>query len=77
LVVQWRQHNWKLSYVQMIWESRGRSLSTGQMTHSGQKEEGAEKNQLSAPSLSLPKGGGAIRGIGENSLPTQSPALAL
>jgi hypothetical protein len=40
-------------------------MSTGQMTNSGQKEEVAEKNQLSAPSISLPKGGGAIRGIGE------------
>jgi RHS repeat-associated protein len=40
-------------------------MSTGQMTDSGQKEEGAEKNQLSAPSIALPKGGGAIRGIGE------------
>ncbi|MCL4299100.1 MAG: toxin [Anaerolineae bacterium] len=28
-------------------------------------EAGADKSQLSAPTLSLPKGGGAIRGIGE------------
>jgi hypothetical protein len=31
----------------------------------GNQGEGAAKNQISAPSISLPKGGGAIRGMGE------------
>jgi hypothetical protein len=42
---------------------------TGQrfQTHpgNGNQSEGAAKNQISAPSISLPKGGGAIRGMGE------------
>ena len=31
----------------------------------GNQSEGAAKNQISVPSISLPKCGGAIRGIGE------------
>lgn len=31
----------------------------------GNNKEAADKNHISAPSISLPKGGGAIRGIGE------------
>ena len=31
----------------------------------GNQSEGAAKNQISAPSISLPKGGGALRGMGE------------
>ena len=31
----------------------------------GNQSEGAAKNQISAPSISLPKGGDAIRGMGE------------
>ena len=31
----------------------------------GSNKETADKNQISPPSISLPKGGGAIRGIGE------------
>jgi hypothetical protein len=36
-----------------------------QTNESGQKAAAAEKHQITPPTISLPKGGGAIRGIGE------------
>jgi hypothetical protein len=34
---------------------------------------GKEQSAPSTPAITLPKGGGAIRGIGEKSPPTRSP----
>jgi virulence plasmid B protein len=44
---------------------RGRPMLAGQSTQLDQREAGPGKTGPSLPTLSLPKGGGAIRGIGE------------
>jgi hypothetical protein len=40
-------------------------MATGSKREGDVKQAGAEKSAFSAPSISLPKGDGAIRGIGE------------
>ena len=40
-------------------------MINGQSRDGEQKGSSQEKSQITAPTISLPKGGGAIRGIGE------------
>src|SRR5437899_12292367 len=40
-------------------------MAQGNAQQENARESAPNKNQISAPTISLPKGGGAIRGIGE------------